>query len=271
MEKKTYRVKFMKHESGDEHVQYIVKVISGKGNETFQIKDRYSSMRDYWKSMIEEYGKAVPSTFPPKKWFGNKDPTFVQHRMEELEHFFNTMLEDPKLATSAITQTYFTNKKMKVQESVKPPAGTATSGGKPPASGTTEPHGPVLPVQNTGPSTTVHDKKWRQIADAVTKTYIDISFGDEPPPVEEIKKKSSAYSSAINSSLTTIPYISKLLNLPRGDEKHAAEMSLSRIENEGVLSFWLDEKMKTLSQLVQNGSQVIYARDSIYFEFTVDA
>ncbi len=277
MEKKTYKVKFFKYEISHGHTEYSVKVVTSTGNETFVIRDRYRSMREYWRNMVSDYGKSVPSTFPPKKWFGNKDPKFIEHRMEELEHFFNTLLEDPKLAASPITQTYFANKKVNHAEGDKPKpkkGSGGTTGGKKPQPGGKDPgenEGKKPPIVNPPlpPVLKVvsHDKKWRQIVDAVTKTYIDISFGEEPSPPEEVKKKSMAYSAAISGSLSTIPFISKVLTLPKGNEKCFNEMNLGLIENERLMSEWLNEKMDALSKIVKNDSHALYPKEPILSGF----
>ncbi len=259
MQKKAYKVKFVKYEIAAGHVEYTVKVIASNGSETFHIRDRYRSMRNYWKSMVSDYGKAVPESFPPKKWFSNKDPEFIRHRMEGLEHFFNTLLEDHKLATSPITQTYFTGRKLKdSQEKSAPPPKEK----KAPAAKTE--------TKSAGHTKAVHDKKWRQIVDLTTKTYIDISFGEEPPPAEEVKKKSMAYSAAISGSLSTIPYISKLLCLPRVDEKQQVDVNLAIIEDEKPMSEWLGQKMDIIAKCVRNTEHEIYPKDSIYFQFNMN-
>ncbi len=271
MEKKTYKVKFVKYEILSGHVEYTVKVIASNGSETFHLRDRYRSMRNYWRSMVSDYGKAVPAFFPPKKWFNNKEPEFIRHRMEELEHFFNTLLEDPKLASCPLTQTYFTNRKAKVtteqERGPKPAKGEGAKGhtGKAPVEGASKPAAPAVTANKA-----VNDKKWRQIVDAVTKTYIDISFGEEPPAAEEVKKKSMAYSAAIGGSLSAIPYISKLLSLPKVDEKRQGEPALAQIEDERPMSDWLSEKMDIIAKCARNGDNELYQKDPIYFKFEMN-
>jgi hypothetical protein len=262
MDSKVYKVKFVKYEVAGGHVAYTVKIVDSKGSEAFHIKDRYSSMRSFWKNMVAEFDKAVPPSFPPKKWFGNKEAEFIKRRMEELEHFFNSLLEDPKLASSNVTQTYFTRKKVAEKPASPPraPAPQPTSAA-PMARAVAAPVGNVAPVPN--------DMAWRQIVDKITKTYIDISSWEEPPPVAEIRKKSQAYSEAASSTLGAVPYISKILHFPRGDDQASANLNLDQASNELAMCDWLDSKMEILSKLVQNQSRTTYAEESIYFPFKI--
>ena len=266
MDKKTYKVKFVKYEVSGGHTEYTMKVVTSGSSETFHVRDRYRTMREYWKNMVSDYGKSVPSTFPPKKWFGNKESDFIRHRMEELEHFFNTLLEDPKLAASPITQTYFSNRKVHIKEGER---GKTAAAGKAKDPEETKDQGKkeVAKAVPQAPTKATYDKKWRQIVDAITKTYIDISFGEEPPPPEEVKKKSMAYSAAISGSLSTIPFISKVLTIPKGNEKCYNEMSLELIDGERPMSEWLNEKMEIMSKVVKDDSHQLYPKDSISFQF----
>jgi len=275
MEKKTYKVKFLKYEISNGHTEYTIEVVPNDKSKPFQIRDRYCEIRKYWKNMVEEYGNTiVPSTFPPKKWFGNKDPEFITHRKEKLEHFFNSLLEDPKLATSPITQTYFKSKRMKEKPSKpnlpnKKPVDLSgndnSEDGKGNDGGDERPSVPMSQAQTA--ASAAMEKKWRQIVEGITKTFIDISFGEEPPPPEEVKKKSLAYAEAISKSLSSLPFISKMLSLPKGNEKSYNEINLKTVENEKPMSQYLDEKMDIINKIVRNENSVLYPKDSIAFKF----
>lgn len=116
--KKTYNVMFVKYFTNDGATKYLVKVVDTSGKGSFHILDRYSSMRRYWCDMKEEYGKEALPEFPPKKWFGNKNPDFIKTRKERLEHFFSQLLKDPKLASCEITQRYFDSHKYKAPSDI---------------------------------------------------------------------------------------------------------------------------------------------------------
>lgn len=251
MEKKAYKVKFVEYELANGHVEYTVKVVANKGNDTFHIRDRYSSMRDYWRSMYSRYGNSTPTTFPPKKWFGNTKAMFVRHRMEELEHFFNATLEDPELAMSQITQDYFKKRKVLLKDfgdHTKPLSDLKEM----------EREQPKKPVAK---GVTMNDKKWRQIVDSIAKDYIDICLGEEPIPPEEVKRRTLAYSDAVNPSLSTMAYLSKILNLPKGDESN---LSLDLINGEKEHAEQLNTTMQEIAKIINNEDNY-YTREGDVF------
>jgi len=256
MEKKAYKVKFIDFEITNDHVEYTVKVVASKGSDTFHIRDRYSSMRSYWKSMYSKYGNSTPTTFPPKRWFGNTKAMFVRHRMEELEHFFNATLEDPELAMSQITQDYFKKKKVQLKDFV----------------GHSKPVEEIKEVEREAKrlvtkGATVNDKKWRQVVDEVTKEYIDICLGEEPIPPEEVKRRTLAYSDALNPSLSALTYLSKILNLPKGDDK-GLNLSLICVEQE--ISEWLDKRMEEVIRAVENEDKTYEKEGEVLGEFKAE-
>ena len=246
MEKRSYRVKFVKYELIDGHIEYTVKVVTNTSDEAFHIKDRYSSMRSYWRAMHSEYKNAAPSKFPPKKWFGNKKHTFVRHRMEELEHFFNVLLDEPELAMSAITQTYFYRKK-DLREELK------------------EPVKPVNQVNKEAmcePKIVIsHDKAWRKIVDDTIKSYIDISLGDDPIPPEEVKKKTLVYSNEISKTLSDLVYKSNILSLPTKVNNSLDNPNLYLIKQDLHTSEWLDKNIKIMIGVVENEESRVYRKE----------
>lgn len=248
MAKETYKVKFLKYESKNGYVDYTIKVIGNKSND-FHICDRYSSMRDYWKNMVNEYQDSVPPNFPPKKWFGNTGDEFIKQRMTDLEHFFNNLLAEPSLAASPITKAYFKQKKVKVNEK------------KTPNNGKTEEEIKSPPAYVDTADKLLHEKKWRKVADTVTKAYIDINLGDDPPLPEEVKKKAIKYAEHINETINTIPFVSKILDLPKKSLTTTEDPTLELIKNEEANTEWLSEKMQTLIKIIDNDESVIYAKE----------
>lgn len=247
MAKETYKVKFLKYESKNGHVDYTVKVI-GSSSKQFHIRDRYSSMRDYWKNMVKEFEDNVPPNFPPKKWFGNTGDDFLKQRMSDLEHFFNILLGDPKLAGSQITKSYLKQKTVKVNEKTSP------------RNGRPEEEEKKAPVYVESASKMLHEKKWRKVADTVTKAYIDINLGDDPPLPEEVKKKAMKYAENINETLSCIPYVSKILEVPSSSSQ-SAEVSLELVRTQEEISEWLGEKMQSLVKSLSNEENGLYAKE----------
>lgn len=255
MSKRTYRVKFSHYEIKQEHVEYIMKVQDIESKEEFTIRDRYKAMREYWKAMTSKHGKAVSSKFPAKKFFGNKDPEFIKRRMQDLEDYFNVLLGDPNLAESPITQRYFSNKRIK--EKKKAPLLTQQEELK-------------VPIKNKDTKTTaqiISDEKFKHIVDSITKSYIDIGFGEEPPPFEEAKKKTLEYSSALSNNINSKEYVSRLVLLPKGENNG---LSLGIICNEEPLSKWLDGKMQNILNILEDGVEMYRDEESILSTFEMN-
>ena len=199
----TYKVKFIKYNCIEGHIDYIIKVMGSRSTK-FYLQDRYSEIRSYWLNMLKEYNESIPPTFPPKKWFGNTDEEFIRQRMDELGGFFNTVLADPKLASCELTKNYFKEKKIKYNEE-------AQSEGKEEIK------------QYVEPLKTGHEKEWKESVNTVTNSYIDINFGEDPPAPEEVKKKSLRYSEVLSESLNSIPYMTNIVELPKGNEVYINE------------------------------------------------
>jgi len=247
MPNETYKVKFLKPESKNGHIYYTIKVIGSKTN--FYIRDRYSSMRDYWKNMVNEHDDAVPPNFPGKKWFGNTDEEFIKQRRIDLEHFFNSLLGDPKLAGSPITKAYFKQKKITFNEK------------KSPRNGKNDEREEIKAGYVNTENRLLHEKKWRKVADDVTKEYIDINLGDDPPLPEEVKKKAIKYAESINETLSTIPYVSKILDISKRNSELIDTPILDLIKKEKATNEWLGEKMKTLMKIMNNEESSLYAKE----------
>lgn len=259
MLKETYKVKFLKHESKNGHVNYTIKVIGTKSDD-FQICDRYSSMRDYWKNMVSKHQNSVPPNFPRKKWFGNTGEEFIRQRMTDLEHFFNSLLAEPNLAASPITQAYFKQKKVKMNEKkISNNGNTQRNIQSNNGNIKEETKGPPIYVDTT--DKLLHEKKWRKVADTITKAYIDINLGDDPPLPEEVKKKAIKYAENINETINTIPYVSKILDLPKRNLTSLEDPTLELIKNEEVTTEWLSEKTQTLIKIINNDESVIYTKE----------
>ena len=90
VEKSEFKVQFIRHENRDGHIEYLYKVI-GPNNITFDLRDRYSSMRRFQQQIRDQLNlrqmAGVPN-FPPKKTFGNMEAEFLRTRQTGLENFF---------------------------------------------------------------------------------------------------------------------------------------------------------------------------------------
>ena len=264
MDKNTYSVKFDKFENNNGHTEYTVRVTSKASKDSFTIKDRYRDFRSFWQQLVDEFDRAVPPNFPPKKRCGNMEEVFIRHRMRALETFFNTLLEDQKIANSLIVKNYFDRVKIKApkqpeEEKQKIPTDKHEETKVEKAPNTTE--------QRYIPS----EKLLKKAVDYTTRQFIDINFNDEPPSIEEIKEKSKQYLAAMDKTSNNPPYITKLLSIPIGNEKYIEGINLELAERENPISSWLDEKMRLFSDVMANKGMNIYPMQHMFTEFKLEA
>ena len=57
MEKRKYKANFVKYETINGHTEFIVKFTPEENAKSFYIRDRYSSMRNYWNDLTSKYKK----------------------------------------------------------------------------------------------------------------------------------------------------------------------------------------------------------------------
>lgn len=104
-----YKVQFVKYDLTRGHCEYLIKVM-GPGGNTFHIKDRYSSMRNFQSIIKRNFNlKAYQGfpNFPEKKLFGNKGEGFLANRMTALNNFFNNFFSIQDIAKSNNILIYF--------------------------------------------------------------------------------------------------------------------------------------------------------------------
>lgn len=98
MENKNYRMKFVKYTKGD-YVQYLVRLICIEdSNINVEFFERFSTMKDLNEVFKKEANSINFPKFPPKKFFGSTDEKFLNQRMTQLEHYFNTILGSKEFA-----------------------------------------------------------------------------------------------------------------------------------------------------------------------------
>jgi hypothetical protein len=275
MAKKGKLVTFVKSEMVDGHMEYTMTIADQEGGELVQLKDRYSSMRSYWERLTGDFERAAPRDFPPKKCCGNTDAQFVSQRMSDLERFFNQVFDNPRLAKAPCTKAYIESKKVQRKgrhEEKKAAVPAQVQARNQPRPGLPEEikdpraNQPSAKAAAYEPPVMSLDKVFRKTADNTTSKYIDISFTEEPPQIEEIKDKTRKYAQKIERDIDTIPYMSKLLGLPRGGDQ---PLTLDGVENERAMAEWLTSKMETLASIVANKLENTYVRETIQFEFNL--
>jgi len=89
------KCRFTKWNKTDDHIEYIIKIISTKDdNINVDFSSRYSILRDLHDILRKEANTSKYPKFPPKKYFGNTDEKFLNQRMAALDHYFNQVFEE---------------------------------------------------------------------------------------------------------------------------------------------------------------------------------
>jgi hypothetical protein len=69
---------------------------------------RYSALLDFNETLVHDYGAIrILRLFPPKKWVGNKEGSFVQQRMEQIQKWLTEIVEDEELCEDQKVRDYF--------------------------------------------------------------------------------------------------------------------------------------------------------------------
>ena len=93
-------MQFIKHEIRGDHAEYLFKIVA-PNDISFELRDRYSSMRSFYgiiRNTLSEGQLSGLPNFPPKKAFGHMKPQFLQNRQNQLENFYKIMLSMPDIA-----------------------------------------------------------------------------------------------------------------------------------------------------------------------------
>jgi len=247
------KAKFIKYEKVSGHIEYTAEINLGGNSKPFMIRDRYNSMRTYWLDMTEEYRNSIPSNFPPKKWFNNRTAEFLKARMEALQIFFNSLLNDPSLAASPLTSAYLQSKRLKKQ----------TANNKHPKTNQlkenkklNEPTQPKFKWKIDKAETLVDNERLRQTVEQVSKTFADSEESKEPINKEEVARRVLEYRKELNKEFSLVL---NTLELPKGEGN---ELSLELIENEKELSQWLNDCMYTIDSIIKNKDSKVYPQDN---------
>ena len=96
----------------ENYCNYIIKVVCPGHLVSFEIKDRYSSLREFTQAVITIIGsdaKGIPS-FPKKTLWGNMEPNFIEQRKLQLQDFLNAFFSHHLVITCLLVPAYFHDK-----------------------------------------------------------------------------------------------------------------------------------------------------------------
>jgi hypothetical protein len=256
--KQTYKIHFVGNEIKDGHANYQAKVMPSS-SETFHIEDRYSSMRDFWNKLKKDApnNRQVPD-FPPKKWFGNTKPDFVNSRQQQLQQFFSTTLEIPELSQLRLVTDYLKTKK-KMQSKKK-------KSEKQEKQESEEQKIAIETIETTGPKPQLIDpeKLCEKIVDETSKLFIDLNLGQATMCLDDIMQKEKIYKDSLRGELNNkFTYKTKLLTLPEGRDTNLYSLmdegeedsGKEELERERFINL-ADEKLKDITHILNNTHQI---------------
>jgi hypothetical protein len=90
---------------------YVIQaiVVDSSGNQQQQEpRYRYSQLLEFNDTLIHDYGAIrILRLFPPKKFVGNKEGSFVQQRKDAIQEWLNEIIADEELVDDAKIRKFF--------------------------------------------------------------------------------------------------------------------------------------------------------------------
>lgn len=109
-------------------VEYFLQIKDSLNEKEWGFYARYSKLRSFHEKIVKElcensiankFFKKTPP-FPNKKWFGNKDPAFINQRAKDLSHYFSEILKTKALLEEGTLKKILYNEcKKHIDEEIK--------------------------------------------------------------------------------------------------------------------------------------------------------
>ena len=264
----TYDIKIVKHEIINGAVFYTMRVAKSNG-ETFHIKDRYRSMRNYYTLLHRAEPTIGLPIFPTKKWFGNTSAEFIGIRKGELSHFFSTVLKKKELASLQETRHYLTrtmdpasNKKMSGKRE-----GTATN-----TKGKTDTQGENMGGGGgeEGLMGKVNSEGlWRKIVDDISKRFLDLTWAQKSFDYDNLVERSKVYKIEFKKQLNnTFSYVSSFMKLPEGSSQNQEEEGIGDKQKDIQMLMLLDDNLGEIADIIANKGSKMYPKLGFTKEFS---
>lgn len=106
-----FSIQFKSYQQTSDYFTYEIEVKNE--SETWVFHRRYSNLRLFYSQL-----PPILLIFPPKKYFGNKNPKFLDQRQKDLDQFFKNLLKIPNiLEFPAVKSFLFPNDRIVVSQS----------------------------------------------------------------------------------------------------------------------------------------------------------
>jgi len=254
---KRFTIKFANYENKNNHTEYTI-LIKDSNNETWTIKARYSQLRHLNRSLREMVSSEVSlPEFPPKKFFGNLDPSFISQRQKALENYFNNLLgnEQTRKLDPLIEFIYNSPRLSSNSSIIRSPesdkshkAATSSSVIDRSASGQLKNPDKLNPQMSN--TIGLH-----LIIESINKKFFDLSYTLSPPEEEEAKKKKALY----EKIKIEIAGMNMGTSLPMGKEDN-----LVSVKNDTLIA----ENTDLVRELFETTSNIRRELDQLTLQFT---
>ena len=189
MSDKKISIKFIDYSISGGYVDYTI-LIKDSNNDSWKIKSRYSQLRLLHKKLKLAYAQSIGvPEFPPKKFYGNTDPTFISQRQKALENYFNNLLANEMLRDSSILKAFIFDVPRVSNGSVIRKDDTGYKQKQPVDSSS---NGQIKFDKDKSPPLT-NTQGLHLIIESINKKLFDLSYSLNPPDEQESKIKKGQY------------------------------------------------------------------------------
>ena len=196
-------LKFSKHDQNDGHTVY--KIIATENNDTWELQARYKKLRELYKELKLKYGKETLPRFPPKKYFGAQNDTFVLQRQKGLEDFFNNVLKHYSLEDVGSLKRFLMEGKKNAKKITAQLDQSADRNKNIQINGQNNDRKPIPPKNND----------IEKVITNIKNQFFDLSDKYEPKDDYDIAKKKNIYNLQFKLEEPSLTY-----NLPKGTESN---------------------------------------------------
>ena len=232
------------------HVEYHINLFNDKIIAEFT--QRYSSLRDFHEALKLESKDPNFPKFPPKKFFGNTDKTFLNQRKVGLQHYFSCILNKEfahlKIVKNWVSDIFKKYGKPKTTSITAPKENENISMLKNDSQALSNSDEQSIKVKGFDHAMIA---KRREIADKYSKNFIELSGDNVPNIDEESEKKEKSYKDLIKSANLTLIKNSELFDVINGNDSNFSSLGISESQFKILESSMLSKLLK-ISQEIES-------------------
>lgn len=236
-------MKFADYEVND-HVDYRI-IIKDANNETWQVTARYRKLREIHQEIKDALKNEQLPEFPPRKIFGNLDPTFISQRQKALENYFNNLLRKYTLDQLEPLRKFLKEGRKDLDQSNK--EADKDTGADNTQNNSRQGPGRTASVVDNKPAVDIGIDR---IIENYKNHFFDLNDNYGPPDDEEIKKKSYLYQKYVKLDVGVVTGAYKL---PAGMENNLLTIhDETLINNDANIGQLLENTLDNINNAVQS-------------------